>query len=222
MPELALDIRTAISVLSRGSEGIFAAQNLGVDAKMNSAIENRFSQALVDLQRLADEQRISIAIVGGLAAIRYGYPAATQDIDIAVSQNQLSDFINAATQYGFKVTWESKLGWHTLMHGDVEINIVPEGGRARDSSPTTIPSPLAMGVSSSLGYARLESWIELKISSDRQKDRAHIVEVLKKTDETMIQSIRDHLSSTHETYCAQFERLLKQAQAEHAQEQQRR
>jgi len=70
---------------------------------------------------------------------------------------------------GFKVAWESTLGWHALTHEDVEINIVPEGGKARDTSPTLIPGPDQMGVKSGLEYASIESWMELKISSGRHR-----------------------------------------------------
>jgi hypothetical protein len=222
MTELASQIKLALNTLARGSEGISAVLNTKTQWKMDATDENRFSKALGDLQRLSEEQNIPVAIVGGLAAIRYGYPAATQDIDVAIGQGQLDALISAATRYHFNVAWESKLGWHTLMHGDVEINIVPEGGRARDSSPTTIPGPPAMGVDAGLQYARLESWVELKISSDRQKDRAHVVEVLKKTEQPMIQTIRDHLAGVHAQYLSQFEQLLKQSQEEGEQEQRRR
>jgi hypothetical protein len=168
------------------------------------------------------EENIPIAIVGGLAAIKYGYAAATQDIDVAVGKKYLQNLMMLAPAYGFKVASESKLGWHTLTHGDVEINIVPEGGRARDTSPTTIPSPEQMGVSHGLLYARIESWMELKISSGRQKDRAHVVEVLKKSTSEMVERTREHLRHTHITYVEQFERLLAEAIAEDQQEKDRR
>jgi hypothetical protein len=184
--------------------------------------ENRFTHALVDLERLAKNHGIAIAIVGGLAAIRYGYPAATQDIDVAISADKLDTLIAVATRYGFKVAWESKTGWHTLMHGDVEINIVPEGGRANDSSPTTIPSPAKMSVEAGLQYASIESWVELKISSGRQKDKAHLVEVFKKTDAPTITKIQKHLAAVHQQYLSQFEQLRTQANEEKQQEQRRR
>jgi len=212
---LSIEIERAIAILCRGSEGIAAVMNTDTE-------QNRFSRALEGLQRIALERGIPIAIVGGLGAIRYGYPAATQDIDVSVSKSQLQSFIDAAPQYGFKVAWESKSGWHTLMHGDVEINVVPEGGRARDSSPTLIPGPAEMGVESGLQYASIESWVELKISSGRQKDRAHIVEVLKKSKEETFDSIQRHLASVHESYAVQFAQLLSEALVERDQEKERR
>lgn len=213
---LSPQIQLAIKTLSRGSEGIAAVLN------MTTSDENRFVAALADLQRLADENDMPIAIVGGLGAIRYGYPAATQDIDIGVSRDQLDKLIRIAKSYGFIVAWESIIGWHTLMHDDVEVNVVPEGGKARDTSPTTIPGPIEMGVDSGLQYAKLESWVELKVSSGRQKDHAHVVEVLKKTDAATIEKIAVHLGRVHQQYLDSFEQLRKQAIEEGTQENHRR
>ena len=212
---LTSQIDQAIAILSRGCEGIEAVMSTNLES-------NRFTNALEDLQRLSKENQIPIAIVGGLAAIRYGYPAATQDIDVAISKRDLSTLLFVSPRYGFKVVWESKIGWHTLTHGHVEINIVPEGGRARDTSPTEIPGPMDMGVNSGLDYARIESWVELKISSGRQKDRAHIVEVLKKSEQSAIKRIVDHLLHIDESYKKTFEELLVQAIEERQQEQNRR
>ena len=69
--------------------------------------------------------------------------------------------------------------WHTVEFEDVEINVVPEGGTARNDSPTLIPSPASMRVSSDIDYADLPHWGELKVSSWRRKDQTHVVEVLK-------------------------------------------
>ena len=183
--------------------------------------ENRFTRALEDLRRLAAAEGISVAIVGGLAAIHYGYPAATQDIDIAIARSDLDRFLTAAPAYGLKVVWRAESGWHTLTHGDVEINVVPEGGRAKSASPTTIPGPAAMGVGHGLGFASLPAWIELKISAGRQKDRAHVVEVLKKTADLEVEAVRQALNSVDGGYAATFELLLGEAIDERRQEEER-
>ena len=131
-------------------------------------------------------EAIPIAIVGGLAAIRYGYPAVTEDIDVAIKRDHLDKLVTCAIKYGFRVSWQAELGWHTLEHGDVEIKVVPEGGRARNDAPTTIPGPDGMGVHSGVDYADLNHWMELKISSYRRKDQTHIVEVLKSNPTSIV------------------------------------
>ncbi len=209
---LANDVLAAANRLARGSDSVRAV--MGTE-------ENRFTRALADLNRLAVTEGISIAIVGGLAAIHYGYPAATQDIDIALARLDLDRFLLAAPAYGFRVLWRWESGWHTLTHGDVEINVVPEGGRAKNTSPTTIPAPAAMGVSQGLGYASLPVWIELKIGAGRQKDRAHVVEVLKKTADLELVAIRAALNLVDAGYAATFEQLLEDAVEERRQEEER-
>ena len=184
--------------------------------------ENRFTIAMQALDRLATEQQLPIAIVGGLAAIHYGYPAVTEDIDVAVGSSHLDQLVVKAPAYGFKVVWKATSGWHTLMFGDVEINVIPEGGKAKDSAPTAIPGPQAMGVQAGLHFASLPSWIELKISSNRQKDRAHIVEVLKVSSAEAIERIRSHLVQVHEAYVLLFDALASQAEDEKSQERPRR
>lgn len=212
---LSFEIKSAIKTLSRGSECIDAVRS------MNSE-ENRFTRALEDLQRLAEKEHISLAIVGGLGAIHFGYPAATQDIDIAIDRRNLQSLIEASSRYGLKVVRESKLGWHTLTHDDVEIKIVPEGGKARDTSPTVIPGPQQMGLDNGLHYAPVEYWMELKISSGRQKDRAHVVEVLKLADQSTVERIRTYLMTVHLQYEQSFVELLGEAETERQQEKERR
>ncbi len=205
-------ILASAAILNRGSESVRAVL---------ASEENRFSTALAALERLSLGEGIPIAIVGGLGAIRYGYPASTQHIDIAIARDQLDAFVAAAPTYGFKIAWQTPSGWHTLTHGDVEINVVPEGGKARDSAPTTIPGPAKLGVHQGLDYANLPGWIELKMSSGRQKDRAHIVEVMKKNDLQALQAARQNLAQVHQSYLELFDQLLEQAQAEKTQKERR-
>jgi len=140
---LSIATTSALETLSCGSESIEVVLNMNPE-------ENRFTRALQDLQRLAEDQQIRLAIVGGLRANHFGYPAARQDIDIAIDRKNLQSVIDVSPRYRLKVTWESKLGWHTLTHDDVEINIVPEGGKARDTSTTVIHGPYQMGLKTGL------------------------------------------------------------------------
>lgn len=209
---LSEDIVEAVAVLTRGVESVRAVMQQE---------ENRFSRALAALDRLARDQGIPIAIVGGLGAIRYGYPAATQDIDVVVAKDDLERLLQFAYAFGFRILWCPPSGWHALTHGDVEVNIVPEGGKARDTAPTTIPGPAALGVASGLGYANLSGWIELKVSSGRQKDRAHVVEVLKLASPADADVVRQHLTTVHASYLSLYDELATQAQQELVEERKR-
>jgi len=182
---------------------------------------NRFTRAFEALNRLAHTHQVPLAIVGGLAAIHFGYPAITEDIDLVVSKDDLDRLLGDAPYFGFKVKWRSTTGWHTLTFEDIEINIVPEGGKARDSSPTTIPGPRALGVTEGLNFPELPGWIELKLSSGRAKDRTHIIEVLKTLDDSQIANVRKHIAGVHAQYDALFDQLIVEATEEKRQEQER-
>lgn len=198
-------------------------RSASVQAVMNSSdATNRFTAAFQALDKLANQENLPIAIVGGLAAIRYGYPAVTEDIDIAIGRNDLERFLVTAPRYGFRVVWRAESGWHTLEFGDVEINVVPEGGKASNDAPTEIPSPEKLGVSVGVGYAGLPQWIELKISSGRRKDLTHVVEVLKQTSPDVLDQIRTHLESVHTEYSSRFNDLANEAEEERKQEDERR
>ncbi|MBX9677234.1 MAG: hypothetical protein K2X38_00635 [Gemmataceae bacterium] len=206
---LSESIQIAVALLERDAESVRAVL---------SGEENRFSRALQALQQLAEGEGIPIAIVSGLGAIRYGYPAVTQDIDVVVGRGDLDRLTMRATMYGLKAAWAPESGWHTLSFGDVEINVVPEGGKARNSSPTTIPGPAALDVLQGLAYASLPGWMELKLSSGRQKDRAHVVEVMKACNDAILVQARVHLESVHPQYVALFDELREEASEEKNQE----
>lgn len=214
---MSLDARSRLSPAILASAAILARGSESVRAVLGSE-QNRFTSALAALEQFSVGEGIPIAIVGGLGAIRYGYPAATQDIDIAIARDQLDALLAAAPKYGFKIACEAPSGRHTLTHGDVEINVVPEGGKVRDSAPTTIPGPAKLGVQQGLDYASFPGWIELKLSSGRQKDRAHVVEVLKKNDQQSIDAARQHLAAVDPSYLELFDQLLEEAQEERTQE----
>ena len=115
---LTPEIQAAVARLDRGSEGIDAVLN-----NMDDNNPNRFSRALSDLAKLAETEGISLAIVGGLAAIHYGHAVATQDIGIAVGKSHLEQFVRVAPSFGFRVAWESEKGWHTITKGLSLIHI---------------------------------------------------------------------------------------------------
>jgi len=212
---LSPEILSALQILDHRSASVSAVMN-------TPSPDNRFTRALGALEELATAENIPIAIVGGLAAIRYGYHAVTDDIDIAVGRADLATLILKAPDYGFRIAWQADTGWHTLEFGNVEINVVPEGGRAKNDAPTTIPGPIAMGVSSGIDYADLPHWVELKISSNRRKDQTHVIEVLKTRPLSIAHLIEEHLASVHADYAMRFRELADEAEREREQENDRR
>jgi len=206
------ELRAGAAILERASESVRAV----IEKE-----QNRFTRAFEALNGLARANNTSLAVVDGLAAIHFGYPAVTEDIDVVASRDVLDGLLTEAPKFGFKVKWRSKVGWHTLVFEDVEINIVPEGGKARDSAPTTIPGPTLLGVAAGLGFSSLPGWIELKLSSGRAKDRTHLVEVLKALSPEQIAGAERHIASVHKRYAQLLAELIAEARAEKDQESRR-
>jgi hypothetical protein len=103
----------------------------------------------------------------------------------------------------------------------VDIEIVPEGGQPRKDAPTTIPGVKRLGVREGTAYANLEGWMETKLASNRQLDRADLVQVMKKTQAANLRKARKHIAKVHRTYLLLFDELHAMAVAEAEQERER-
>jgi hypothetical protein len=64
--------------------------------------ESDFAKALATLKTLSRKEGIPLAIVGGLAAIHYGYERFTKDIDIVVRSAHLDILAPVAPNTGLK------------------------------------------------------------------------------------------------------------------------
>jgi hypothetical protein len=182
---------------------------------------SKYDKALAVLSELSRKEGIPIAIVGGLAAIKYGYERNTKDIDIVVSRQHLDSIIRVAPQYGIKVIWHAPNGWHRLSYEGVDIDIVPEGGKPSKNAPTTVPGPRQLGVQKGTGYASLNGWVETKLISGRRQDQADVVQVLKRTDSESIKKIRVFIAGVHRSYVRLFDELSVAAEEEKEQERER-
>jgi hypothetical protein len=157
------------------------------------------------------------AVVGGGWAVwRHGFVGrVTQDIDIALPNDVLDEFINAASVSGFEVVTQPEGRWPKLCHREtgIEVDILPEGGRpgtAARPAPTTIPHPQVMGaVRGMLKYSTLPSLVELKLAAGRLRDEADVVE-LARENRDRVDELRRHLQVVHPQYAARFEELLAQ------------
>jgi hypothetical protein len=182
---------------------------------------SEFDRVLDVLKTLSRKEGIPIAIVGGLAAIRYGYERLTHDVDVVIAGQHLDTILRVAPRHGLKVLWQDPRGWHKLQYEGVRIEVVPEGAKPNKEAPTTIPGPRQLGVSEGLDYASLEGWVETKLGSGRRHDEADVVQVLKKTAPEALEKVRRHLASVHGLYVRLFEELMTVAEKEKQQEEER-
>jgi len=183
--------------------------------------ESKFAKALATLEALSRQEGITMAIVGGLAAIHHGYQRFTKDIDVVVQSGQVDVLTRIAPRYGIKVIWKDPDGWHKLQCEGVPIDIVPEGRKPRKDAPATIPGPRQLGVRTGTGYAEISGWVETKLGAYRVQDQADVVQVIKRITPATLRRIRRHLGKAHAIYLGRFDELLAAAKEEREQERER-
>jgi hypothetical protein len=181
---------------------------------------NAFTEAVDALTRAAAAADTPVAIVGGMAGIRHRALVTTVDIDIVVSLGGMAAFLQAAETQGLSIKTRAADGWHSLeyRHGSeaVAIEVLPEGGRTpRDPADApSIPHPHDLGVERGLGYASFPAWVSLKLVSNRDKDRYHLVEALKAASPEEIAACVVAVRKLPKRYLAEFERLVRAAEDE--------
>jgi hypothetical protein len=96
LPETSLrpELHEGAAILERGSECIRA---------VTAGEQDRFTRAFDALSRRALANGTPVAVVGGLAAIHFGYPAITDDSEVVVGRDALDRLLAEAQQFGFKV-----------------------------------------------------------------------------------------------------------------------
>lgn len=182
---------------------------------------SKFARALATLEALSRQEGITMAIVGGLAAIHHGYQRFTKDIDVVVRSGHLDVLTRIAPRYGIKVIWKDPDGWHKLQCEGVPIDVVPEGRKPRKDAPATIPGPGQLGVRAGTGYAGITGWVETKLGAYRVQDQADVVQVIKGVTPAALRKIRKHLGQVHAVYLRRFDELLEAAREEREQERER-
>lgn len=185
---------------------------------------NRFTACLEQLSRVALEIDSPIAVVGGLAAIRHGARVTTLDVDIVIAKDRLDAMLEAASNHGFRIDRRSARGSHrlTFLHPeeDVSVHVIPEGEKSpRDpQAAPPIPGPRELQVERGIGYAAFAPWVEMKLVAGRDKDRYHLIEVLKNRSEADLATIDVRLRRLDPRYLGEFERLVRAAEEERNQE----
>ena len=207
--------------ITDAAEALARLERMVAAVKGEEPAESKFARALATLKALSRKEGISMAIVGGLAAVHHGYQRFTKDIDVVVPSGHLDILTRVAPHYGIKVIWTDPDGWHKLQCEGVSIDVVPEGRKPRKDAPTAIPSPRQLGVREGADFAGIEGWMETKLGSYRVQDRADVVQVIKASTPASVSKIRKHLGKAHAIYLRRFDELLEAAKEEQEQERER-
>lgn len=75
-------------------------------------------------------------------------------------------------------------------------------------------SPEELGVDRGLDYASFAGWVMLKLVANREKDRYHLIEALKRAKEADVASVVQRLRPLGPSYLKKFERLVRAAEDE--------
>jgi hypothetical protein len=179
-------------------------------------LPGRYGRVVESIDRVLAACKCESVVAGGWAVWRHGYVGrVTQDVDIALPQDRVDDFLRTASVSGFEVLPSKANRWTKLKHKEtgIEVDILPEGGRpgtAARPAPTLIPHPSKMGaVRGKLRYTDLLSLIELKLAAGRLRDEADVFE-LARANRDRLEDIHRHLAGVSEQYAQRFDALLKQ------------
>ena len=207
--------------IADAAQALVSLERLVAAVKGEVPPQSKVAKALATLNELSRKEGISMAIVGGLAAIHHGYQRFTKDIDVVVQSKDLDVLTRVAPGYGIKVIWKDRDGWHKLQCEGIHIDVVPEGRKPRKDAPTAIPTPKQLGVREGADYAGIAGWVETKLGSYRVQDQADVVQVIKVTSAVTLRKIRKHLDKAHAIYVRRFDELLQAAKEEKEQERER-
>lgn len=179
-------------------------------------LPGRYGRVVRALDQVLTACDCEAVVGGGWAVWRHGYVGrVTQDIDIALPEASIDNFLQAASVTGFEVLGQPDGRWPKLRHREtgIEVDILPEGGRPGTASrpaPTVIPHPATMGaVRGLLKYSSLASLIELKLAAGRLRDEADVVELARENPD-QLEEVRIHLQAVHPQYAKRFAELLSQ------------
>ena len=150
------------------------------------------SEILTDLRDVSDALSSPITIIGGIAVAAHNYPRYTKDIDIIVKTADATKIANYLLETGkYENIGQNKLKHHL----GVIINICTEGVKAG-----LLPFPPPQN-ESGVAVVSLPLLLALKTEANRYKDRADVVELIKRNEITqeylqqqVIPLIRDQLS----------------------------
>jgi hypothetical protein len=176
-------------------------------------LPGRYGRVVKAIDRVLAACECEAVVAGGWAVWRHGYIGrVTQDIDIAIPQGRVEEFLRTASVSGFEILTPPAHNWPKLRHREtgIEVDILPEGARPGTKSrpaPTTIPHPGLMGAErGKLHYVELDSLIELKLAAGRLRDEADVLELVRENRERL-DEIKRHLKAVHEQYAQRFDTL---------------
>jgi len=143
-------------------------------------------------QRLVDAE-LDYVVIGGLALNAYGYPRQTVDVDVVVTAENFSRFMDKFS--GTVYRRDPRLPRRFVdSQTDVVIDFLIAGeiaGLATKNRSVRFPDPSEATVQSDIRTVSLAKLIELKLATWRFKDWGDVVELIRRN--TLTESFADQL-----------------------------
>jgi|SRR6516162_6608383 hypothetical protein len=141
----------------------------GMHFEKDSAVH----KALRKIARRLDELHIPYAVVGGMAMFYHGYRRFTEDVDILVTREGLSEIHRQLSGLGWVPPFENSKQLRDAEYG-VRVEFLVTGEYPGDGRPKAIafPDPAAVRVEADgMYFLRLPTLIELKLASGMSNPR---------------------------------------------------
>ena len=139
------------------------------------------ASALGDVRRLLDDAGVRFKLVGGLAVVHHGYARTTEDVDVLVEHGAPARLATHLASHGFERVSEGR-----LLHvaSGVRVDLLVAGTSMPRTGSGVYPEPDSLaGSPRDPTVVSLAGLLELKLRAGRHRDRADVVELLKRLGE---------------------------------------
>ncbi len=137
---------------------------------------------LPDLRRLMARAGVAYRIVGGVAVVHHGYLRTTRDVDVLVEPQAQAELERHLAACGFARESATRLR-HTATGVPVDL-LIAGAPMPRPGSPA-YPSPGSLASSAEdAAIVGLVGLLGLKLAARRHQDRADVVQLLKRVEES--------------------------------------
>jgi hypothetical protein len=143
-------------------------------------------RALIKLIATLEEERIPYAIAGAMALNEYGYPRATSNVNVLLTQHGLAQLEAKVLGRGYLEKFSGSKGMRDT-ENNVAIDVLIAGDYPGDGKPKSVvfPDPEGLARTGTRGaFLPLETLIELKLASGisathRLKDLSDVLELIR-------------------------------------------
>jgi hypothetical protein len=156
-----------------------------MEGSMHFEKESAVFTSLVRVASRLDAHGIPYALAGGMAMFLHGYRRFTEDVDILVTQEALTEVHNKLEGRGYLPPFHGSKNLRDADNG-VRIEFIVAGGYPGDGKPkpVTFPDPSAVStVIDGIRVVNLETLVQLKLASGtapgRRKDLGDVQELIR-------------------------------------------